>query len=184
MKEVLSNAEAKMERRVQHLVTEFSEIRAGRANPNVLDKVFVDYYGAPTAINQLAAVSVAEARVLVIQPWDVSVCNLIEKAIQKSELGINPQNDGKVIRLVFPSLTEESRKELVKTLNKKTEDAKVNVRNIRRDILEVFKKQKKDGTLTEDDMKNVEKDVQKVTDDAIKEIETIAANKEKAIMAI
>lgn len=132
----------------------------------------------------MATVSATDAHTLTIQPWDASTLKEIEKSIQKSDLGINPTNDGKVIRLVFPALTEESRKELCKTLSKKTEEAKVNIRNIRRDILEVFKKQKKDGTLTEDDMRNVEKDVQKATDDAIKSIETISANKEKTIMAI
>ena len=156
----------------------------GKASAGVLDRIMVNYYGTDTPINQMATVSATDAHTLTIQPWDASTLKEIEKSIQKSDLGINPANDGKVIRLVFPALTEESRKELCKTLSKKTEEAKVNIRNIRRDILEVFKKQKKDGTLTEDDMRNVEKDVQKATDDAIKSIETISANKEKTIMAI
>lgn len=184
MKEVLSNAEAKMQRRVQHLVTEFSEIRAGRANPNVLDKIHVDYYGAPTAINQLAAVSVAEARVLVIQPWDVSVCNLIEKAIQKSDIGINPQSDGKMIRLIFPQLTEERRKEIAKDISKMGEQIKVEIRNVRREAIDKLKKMKKDAEITEDDLKDAEKQTQNLTDKFCKEVDTLSAKKEKEIMEI
>lgn len=174
----------KIEKSINYFEEDLNTIRVGKASPSVLDKIMVSYYGTDTPINQMATVSATDAHTLTIQPWDASTLKEIEKAIQKSELGINPANDGKIIRLVFPSLTEESRKELVKTLNKKTEDAKVMIRNIRRDTLEVFKKQKKDGILTEDDMKNVEKDVQKETDNGIKEIETIAQNKEKSIMAI
>ncbi len=174
----------KIEKSINYFQEDLNTIRVGKASPSVLDRIMVSYYGTDTPINQMATVSATDAHTLIIQPWDASTLKEIEKAIQKSELGINPANDGKVIRLVFPSLTEESRKELVKTLNKKTEDAKVMVRNIRRDILEVFKKQKKEGILTEDDMKNVEKDVQKIIDDSIKEIDSIAQNKEKSIMAI
>lgn len=182
--DAMNELKVKIEKSINYFEEELATIRVGKASASVLDKVMVSYYGTDTPINQMATVSATDAHTLTIQPWDASTLKDIEKAIQKSELGINPANDGKVIRLVFPALTEETRKELVKTLNKKTEDAKVNVRNIRRDILEVFKKQKKEGTLTEDDMRDVEKDVQKTTDDAVKNIEAIAANKEKAIMSI
>ncbi len=182
--DAMNELKVKIEKSINYFEEELATIRVGKASANVLDKIMVSYYGTDTPINQMATVSATDAHTLTIQPWDASTLKDIEKAIQKSELGINPANDGKVIRLVFPALTEETRKELVKTLNKKTEDAKVNVRNIRRDILEVFKKQKKEGTLTEDDMRDVEKDVQKTTDDAVKNIEAIAANKEKAIMSI
>lgn len=182
--DTMNELKSKFEKSINYFSEDLASIRVGKASASVLDKIMVNYYGTDTPINQMATVSAPDAHTLTIQPWDASTLKEIEKAIQKSELGINPANDGKIIRLVFPPLTEEHRKELVKTLNKKTEDAKVNVRNIRRDILEVFKKQKKDGILTEDDMKNVEKDVQKATDDAIKEIENISASKEKSIMAI
>lgn len=182
--DAMNELKTKIEKSINYFEEELSSIRVGKASASVLDRIMVNYYGTDTPINQMATVSATDAHTLTIQPWDASTLKEIEKAIQKSELGINPANDGKIIRLVFPSLTEEHRKELVKTLNKKTEEAKVNVRNIRRDILEVFKKQKKDGTLTEDDMRNVEKDVQKATDDAIKNIESISAAKEKSIMAI
>lgn len=182
--DAMNELKVKIEKSINYFEEDLATIRVGKASASVLDKVMVNYYGTDTPINQMATVSATDAHTLTIQPWDASTLKDIEKAIQKSELGINPANDGKVIRLVFPALTEETRKELVKTLNKKTEDAKVNVRNIRRDILEVFKKQKKEGTLTEDDMRDVEKDVQKTTDDAVKNIEAIAANKEKAIMSI
>lgn len=182
--DAMNELKTKIEKSINYFEEELSSIRVGKASAGVLDRIMVNYYGTDTPINQMATVSATDAHTLTIQPWDASTLKEIEKAIQKSDLGINPANDGKIIRLVFPSLTEEHRKELVKTLNKKTEEAKVNIRNIRRDILEVFKKQKKDGTLTEDDMRNVEKDVQKATDDAIKNIESIAAAKEKSIMAI
>ncbi|MDD5953313.1 MAG: ribosome recycling factor [Oscillospiraceae bacterium] len=184
MKEVLTHAEDKMKKTIHVLQEEFSEIRAGRANPNVLDKITVDYYGAPTPINQLAAVSVSEARVLVIQPWDVSTCHLIEKAIQKSDLGINPQCDGKTIRLIFPQLTEERRKEIAKDIRKMSEQAKVAVRSIRRDAIDKLKKMKKDSVITEDDLKGAEKDTQTLTDKFCKEIDTISDNTEKEIMEI
>lgn len=182
--DAMNELKTKIEKSINYFEEDLTSIRVGKASAGVLDRIMVNYYGTDTPINQMATVSATDAHTLTIQPWDASTLKEIEKAIQKSELGINPANDGKVIRLVFPALTEESRKELVKTLNKKTEEAKVNIRNIRRDILDVFKKQKKEGSLTEDDMKNVEKDVQKVTDDAIKTVETISASKEKSIMAI
>ncbi len=182
--DAMNELKTKIEKSINYFEEDLTSIRVGKASAGVLDRIMVNYYGTDTPINQMATVSATDAHTLTIQPWDESTLKEIEKAIQKSDLGINPANDGKVIRLVFPALTEESRKELCKTLSKKTEEAKVNIRNIRRDILEVFKKQKKDGTLTEDDMRNVEKDVQKATDDAIKSIETISANKEKTIMAI
>lgn len=182
--DAMNELKSKIEKSINYFEEDLTSIRVGKASAGVLDRIMVNYYGTDTPINQMATVSATDAHTLTIQPWDASTLKEIEKAIQKSDLGINPANDGKVIRLVFPALTEESRKELVKLLNKKTEEAKVNVRNIRRDILDVFKKQKKEGTLTEDDMKNIEKDVQKVTDDAVKTVETIAASKEKSIMAI
>lgn len=182
--DAMNELKTKIEKSINYFEEELSAIRVGKASASVLDRIVVNYYGTDTPINQMATVSATDAHTLTIQPWDASTLKEIEKAIQKSDLGINPTNDGKVVRLVFPALTEEHRKELVKTLNKKTEEAKVNVRNIRRDILEVFKKQKKEGTLTEDDMRNVEKDVQKATDDAVKNIESISAAKEKTIMAI
>lgn len=180
----MKELKTKIEKSINYFEEDLATIRVGKASAQVLDKITVNYYDTETPINQVATVAAADAHTLTIQPWDTSILKDIEKAIQKSELGINPANDGKIIRLVFPKLTEETRKELVKTLNKKTEEAKVNVRNIRRDILEAFKKQKKEGILTEDDMKNVEKDVQKEVDDAIKTIDSIAASKEKSIMAI
>ena len=154
MNTVIKNTDDKMKKSVDHLETEFSEIRAGRANPAVLDKIRVDYYGAPTAINQLAAVSVTEARTLVIQPWDTSVLRSIEKAIQTSDIGINPQNDGKIIRMIFPPLTEDRRKEIVKEIAKMGEDTKVAIRSIRREAMEKLKSMKKKSEITEDDQKN------------------------------
>ena len=184
MKEILEKADHKMSKSIGVLENDFAAIRAGRANPAVLDKITVDYYGTPTAINQLAAVSVAEARVLTIQPWDASVLRGIEKAIQTSELGVNPQNDGKIIRLVFPQLTEDRRKELVKEINKMAEECKIAVRSIRRDSIEKLKEKKKTGEITEDDLKLGEKKAQDLTDKKTKEIEAVVAKKEKEIMAI
>jgi len=184
MKTVLKKTEERMNRRIDHLNEEFAAIRAGRANPAVLDKVTVDYYGAPTPVNQLAAVSVTEARTLLIQPWDMSVLRGIEKAIQKSDIGINPQNDGKTIRMVFPPLTEERRKLLVKDIKELAEEAKVSVRNVRRDTVETFKSMKKKGELTEDDLKQAEKKTQDLTDKFIKEIDAISDKKQKEIMSI
>lgn len=184
MNTVIKNTEDKMKKSVKHLETEFSEIRAGRANPSVLDKLRVDYYGTPTAINQLAAVSVTEARTLTIQPWDKSVLKSIEKAIQTSDIGINPQNDGQVIRMIFPPLTEDRRKEIVKDAAKMGEDAKVAVRGIRRDSMEKLKAMKKSGEITEDDQKHGEKKIQDITDSHIKEIEKLTEAKQKQIMEI
>ncbi|MBE6735285.1 MAG: ribosome recycling factor [Clostridia bacterium] len=177
-------AESRMQKAVDRLVTDYSEIRAGRANPNVLDKVMVDYYGTPTPINQVGSVSVAEARILVIQPWDKGLLNPIMKAIQASDIGINPQNDGSVIRLTFPQLTEERRKELAKGISKRGEEAKVAVRNIRRDEMDALKKAKKANELTEDDLRDEEEKLQKLTDKICKEIDEIAANKTKEIMSV
>ena len=184
MKEQYRPIDEKMNKSVNVLAGEFAAIRAGRANPAVLDKLFVDYYGTPTPINQMAAVSVSEARVLVIQPWDRSTLKDIEKAILTSDIGINPNNDGTVIRLNFPPITEDRRKEICKDVRKLGEDSKVAIRSIRRDALEKFKAEKKNGTLTEDDLKAAEKDVQDLTDKYIKEIDTITAAKTKEIMEI
>ena len=184
MKTVLKNAEERMNRRIDHLNNEYSAIRAGRANPAVLDKVTVDYYGAPTPINQLAAVSVTEARTLMIQPWDVSVLTPIERAIQMSDVGINPRNEGKALRMVFPPLTEERRKELVKDVKELAEEAKVGIRNVRRDAVDKFKAMKKNSEITEDDLKQAEKKTQDLTDKFVKEIDAIAEKKQKEIMSI
>ena len=184
MKAVLKKAEERMNRRIDHLNSEFAAIRAGRANPAVLDKVLVDYYGAPTPVNQLAAVSVTEARTLLIQPWDMSVLTPIERAIQKSDIGINPQNDGKTLRMIFPPRTEERRKELVKDVKELAEDCKVRVRNVRRETVDKFKTMKKGGEITEDDLKQAEKKTQELTDRFIKEIDVLAEKKQKEIMSI
>lgn len=184
MKTVIKGADDKMTKSVEHLENEFAGIRAGRANPSVLDKLTVDYYGTPTAINQLAAVSVTEARTLTIQPWDKSVLRGIEKAIQTSDIGINPQNDGTVIRMIFPPLTEDRRKEIVKDIAKMGEDAKVAVRSIRRDAMEKLKAMKKSGDITEDEQKQGEKKIQDITDNHIKNIEKATEKKQKQIMEI
>lgn len=184
MKTVYENAKTKMNKTIANLVSEFGSIRAGRANAAVLDKIFVDYYGTPTPINQLASISIAEARILVIQPWDASVLNGISKAIQASDIGINPTNDGKVIRLVFPQLTEERRKELVKTVKKTAEEAKVAIRSIRRDSIEKLKKMEKNCEITEDDLSDGEKEVQKITDDFIKKVDEETKIKENEVMEI
>ena len=176
--------EGKMNKRVDDFHSELKTIRAGRANASVLDKVAVEYYGTMTPIAQIGSISVPEPRMLVIQPWDQSVLNAIEKAINKSEIGIAPQNDGKVIRLNFPPLTEERRKELVKTVKKYSEEAKVQIRNIRRDAMEDFKKKQKASEITEDDLKGIEKDIQNLTDKYVKEIEDITASKEKEILDV
>lgn len=184
MQAQLKKADESMNKRVDHMCKEFSEIRAGRANPAVLDKVKVDYYGTPTPVNQLAAVSVTEARTLTIQPWDASVLRQIEKAIQTSEIGINPQNDGKIIRLVFPPLTEDRRKEIVKDVQKIAEETKVQVRNVRRDTLDKLKAMKKSGELTEDDLKQGEKKTQDLTDKHIKNVDKISADKQKELLEL
>ncbi len=184
MKETLKVTEEKMEKCVKALEKEFSTIRAGRANPGVLDKITVDYYGVPTQINAMAAVSVAEARILVIQPWDASSIKAIEKAIMASDIGITPTNDGKALRIVFPQLTEERRKELSKQVKKYGEDAKVAIRNCRRDAIDKFKTMKKNSELTEDDVKEGEKKAQTLTDKYIEKIDKVCADKEKEIMTV
>lgn len=184
MKEILNKAEEKMQKSVGSLKNEFASIRAGRANPAVLDKILVDYYGTPTPINQMAAVSVSEARVLVIQPWDKSLIKEIEKAIQASDIGINPANDGSVIRLTFPQLTEDRRKELVKDIKKYGEEAKVAIRSIRRDANDKLKAKKKNSELTEDELKQGEDKTQKLTDKYIKNIDEVVAEKEKEVLSI
>ena len=184
MNENVKKAENKMTKSIDRLAKEFASIRAGRANPGVLDKVTVDYYGTPTPINQMAAVSVAEARILVIQPWDISTLKAIEKAILTSDIGINPTNDGKVIRLVFPQPTEDRRKEICKEVKKFGEETKVAVRSVRRDTIETFKTMKKNSEITEDDLKNLEKDVQNLTDKFCKNIDTMVAEKEKEVMSL
>ena len=176
--------ESKMKKTAEVLKTQLASVRAGRANAAVLDQITVDYYGVPTPIQQVASVSVPDPRSLLIQPWDASVLKGIEKAILASELGINPQNDGRAIRLVFPQLTEERRKELAKQVKKYGEEAKVAVRNIRREAIDKFKKQQKASEITEDDYKTVEKDIQKLTDDYIKEVDNIADAKEKELFEI
>ena len=173
-----------MTKSLEALDRELGSVRAGRANPSVLDKVSVDYYGVATPVNQLAAVYVPEPRMLNIQPWDPSTLKLIEKAINVSDIGINPQNDGKSIRLIFPPLTEERRKDLVKGIKKTGEDAKVAIRNIRRDAIDDFKAAKKSGEMTEDDVKNAEKSIQDMTDKYCKEIDVTVAAKENEIMSI
>ncbi len=175
---------SKMKKTVEVLKTQFASVRAGRANAAVLDQINVEYYGADTPINQIASISAPDPRTLTIQPWDASSLKAIEKAIQASDLGINPQNDGKLIRLVFPQLTEERRKELVKQVKKYGEDAKVAIRNIRRDAMDDLKAQKKKSEITEDDFKDAEKDMQKYTDDYIKEIDNVTAAKEKELSEI
>jgi ribosome recycling factor len=184
MKTVIDDASRRMNSAIDHLVADYKAIRAGRANPAVLDKITVDYWGAPTPINQMASVSVAEARVLVVSPYDATQLKNIEKAIQKSDLGVNPQNDGKIIRLVFPQLTEDRRKELVKDVAKMAEECKVHVRNVRRDAMDNLKKMKKNNELTEDELKTAEKKIQDLTDKMTKEVESVQSAKEKELMSI
>ena len=174
----------KMRKTVEVLQTQFSSVRAGRANASVLDQIKVEYYGAPTPIQQIAAISSPDPRTLVIQPWDASSLKAVEKAIQVSDLGINPQNDGRIIRLAFPQLTEERRRELVKQVHKYSEEAKIAIRNVRRDAMEVFKVQKKKSEITEDDLKDIEKDMQKMTDEYIEEIDGVTEKKEKELSEI
>ena len=174
----------KMDGSLRYLDDEFGNIRAGRANPSILNRLQVEYYGVPTPITQLGAVSVPEARLLVYTPYDMSVLKAVEKEIQKSEIGINPQNDGRCIRLVFPPLTEERRRDLTKQVKKLGEEAKVAIRSIRRDAIEDFKKMKKKSEITEDDMKIAETDMQKITDKYIEDIDKKVASKEKEIMEI
>ena len=184
MKEIRENAKNKMEKSINVMLSDFAAIRAGRANPAVLDKVKVDYYGSPTPVNQMAAISVSEARVLVITPWDKSTLSSIERAIQASDIGINPQNDGSVLRLTFPQLTEEDRKRIVKDVKKMGEDTKVAIRSIRRDAMEKYKSMKKNNEITEDDLKDCEEQIQKLTDKCVKQVEGHVAEKEKEVMSI
>lgn len=184
MKDLLKNTEERMDKSINALNREFATVRAGRANPSVLDRITVDYYGVATPIQQIATVSVPEARILQIQPWDTTTLKLIEKAIQVSDIGINPNNDGRVIRLAFPPLTEERRKDLVKEVKKMAEDGKVAIRSIRRDAIEKLKGLKKDNTITEDDQSNGEKKVQTLTDKFCAEVDTLLAAKEKEILEI
>ncbi len=176
--------EEKMNKTIGVMTSEFASIRAGRANPAVLDKVLVDYYGTPTKIREMASVSVSEARVLVIQPYDKGSLRNIERAIQTSDIGINPANDGTVLRLTFPQLTEERRKEIVKQVSRLAEDSKVAIRSIRRDANDRFKVMKKNGEATEDDVKSLETQIQKLTDKFVEEIDKLAAAKEKEILSI
>ena len=184
MDELLLTYEEKMEKTIKALLSEYVSIRAGRANPHVLDKLRVDYYGVPSTIQQVANVSVPEPRMLMIHPWEKSLLKLIEKAILTSDIGINPQNDGRVIRLVFPQLTEEKRKELAKEVRKTAEDSKVAVRSIRRECMDKIKKMEKNSEITEDDLKIGEKKLQDVTDEFIKKIDVACADKEKDILEI
>ena len=176
--------ETKMKKTISVLREDFSAIRAGRANPALLDRITVEYYGTQTPINQLSNVSVPEARIIIIQPWEARLLKDIEKAIQKSDIGINPNNDGRVIRLTFPALNEERRKDLMKQIRKMAEDGKVAIRSIRRDAVEDFKKQKKNKEMTEDDLKDAEKEIQAVTERYITEVDNVMAEKEKEIMEI
>lgn len=180
----LNHIEEKMNKTISVLQEDFSEVRAGRANPAILNKIRVDYYGTPTPINQVAGISVPEARLIVIQPWDISLLKEIEKEILKAEIGINPNNDGKVIRLAFPELNEERRKELVKEVKKMAEDSKVPIRSIRREAMDEAKKLQKDNEMTEDELKGAEDKIQKLTDNKIAEIDKILSEKEKEIMSV
>lgn len=182
--DAIETAKEKMAKTIAVLHRDLSSLRAGRANAQVLDRIMVDYYGTPTPVNQVGNISSPEARMLVITPYDSSVLNPLEKAIQKSDLGINPSNDGKCIRLIFPELTEERRKELAKTIQKKGEESKVAIRSIRRDAIEQIKKAQKDSEITEDDRKKLEEQAQKLTDSHIKDIDKIVSDKQKEIMEV
>ncbi|HEY8389829.1 MAG TPA: ribosome recycling factor [Clostridia bacterium] len=184
MKDNLQKFETRLEKVLDSFKNEMNKIRAGRANPHLLDKIMVDYYGTPTPLNQMANISVPEARMITITLWDVSAIKNVTKAIMASDLGITPTDDGKVIRLVFPQLTEERRKELVKNVKKIGEEFKVTIRNERRDVLETFKKLKKDAGMTEDELATQEKEVQKITDKYVASLEKILADKEKEILEV
>ena len=184
MQKKIDEMKAKMEKTLDVLAGEFKTLRAGRANPAIIDKVSVDYYGVPTPINQLAVVNVPEARTLTIQPWDSHTLKAIERAINEADIGINPQNDGKIIRLIFPPLTEDKRKEIAKDISRIAEDSKVQIRNVRRDTIEKLKAMKKAGELTEDDEKLGEKKAQESTDRFIKEVDSLTEKKKKEIMEI
>ena len=176
--------EEKMSKSIDSVSADFASVRAGRANASVLDRIMVDYYGSPTPIQQIASITSPDPRSLVIQPWDTSAVKLIKKAIETSDLGINPQDDGRSLRLAFPQLTEERRKELVKQIHKYGENGKVAIRNIRRDAMDYFKKMEKKSEITEDELKMAEKDLQKMTDDSCKKIDELLAKKEKELMAV
>ncbi len=180
----LNELETRMDKTISILEQNFSEVRAGRANPAILNKVSVEYYGTPTPINQVAGISVPEARLIVIQPWDANILKDIERAILAADIGINPNNDGKVIRLAFPELTEERRKELVKEIKKTAEESKVAIRSIRRDGIEKAKTMQKNGEMTEDELRAAEDNIQKLTDRKIDEIDKVLDNKEKEIMTV
>ncbi|MGT2742296.1 ribosome recycling factor [Streptococcus plurextorum] len=181
---IIAKAQERFTHSHESLAREFAAIRAGRANASLLDRIQVEYYGAPTPLNQLASITVPEARVLLITPFDKSVLKDIERAINESDLGINPANDGSVVRLVIPALTEETRKELAKEVKKVGENAKVAIRNIRRDAMDEAKKQEKAKEITEDELKTLEKDIQKATDDAVKKIDSMTADKEKELLTV
>lgn len=174
----------KMDKTVGVFENNLAEVRAGRANPAILNKIKIDYYGVPTPISQVAGISVPEARLIVIQPWDLGILKEIEKEILKSDIGINPNNDGKVIRLSFPELNEERRKEIVKSIKKMAEESKIAVRSIRRDGIEEFKKKQKDSEITEDELRMAEEEIQKITDKKIAEIDTLLDNKVKEVMSV
>ena len=184
MREELKIYDEKMKKTISAVEKDFAAVRAGRANAAVLDGIMVDYYGTATPITQIGSVSSPDPRTLLIQPWDASVLKAVEKAIQTSDLGINPQNDGKVIRLAFPQLTEERRKELTKQVAKYAEEGKVAVRNIRRDAMDAFKKAQKKSEITEDDLKNLEKDIQDLTDKSCKDIDNLKTKKDKELLEI
>lgn len=183
-KQVIANTKEKMKKAIQAYTRELASIRAGRASASLLDRVMVEYYGAPTPVNQLAGISTPEARLLVIQPYDKTILGDIEKAILKSDLGLNPSNDGSIIRLAIPQLTEERRKELVKVIKKESEEAKIAIRNIRRDGNDELKKLEKNGEITEDELRGYSDDIQKVTDEHIAKIDQITKDKEKEIMEV
>lgn len=184
IKEILSTAQTKMQKTIEVLRVDLASVRAGRASVSLLDKVMVEYYGAPTPVNQVASVTVPEPRMIVIQPWEKSLLKDIERAIMKSDLGLNPNSDGSVIRLNLPQLTEERRKELVKTVHKKAEDARVSIRNLRREANDSVKKAEKAKEITEDEAKKANDDIQKMTDKFIKEVDTVMEHKEKEVMEI
>ncbi|ASV82057.1 ribosome recycling factor [Enterococcus hirae] len=181
---IMTEAKEKMQKAAQNLQRELGQIRAGRANASLLDRITVNYYGAPTPLNQMASIQIPEARVLMITPFDKSILQDVEKAIMASDIGISPTNDGNVIRLIIPQLTEERRKELAKDVKKEAENAKIAVRNIRRDAIDEYKKQQKNGDITEDDLRGLEKEVQKLTDESIKEVDKIASDKEQELLEV
>ena len=184
MKEVVKQFEDKMAKSIEVLQEDFASIRAGRANPHLLDKIKVDYYGTPTPIQQVGNISVPEARIILITPWEKSLLKELERSINQADIGINPTNDGTAIRLVFPELTEERRKELAKDIKKKGEETKVAIRNVRRDAVDKIKKMEKASEITEDDLKDGEDQIQKITDDAIKKVDSVVDNKTKEIMTV